>query len=116
MSRIHRIARATVYRNKRILGIWKLVPNAAAIVRFGWNFRLAILAAFLSGCEVALPYIDQMIAIPRGVFAGLSLVTTMAAAVARIVVQQKLTTPPIPPLPKALEPYADKSDPVLPQG
>lgn len=54
-----------------------------------WSVRFALLAAVLSGVEVALPLFQDFI--PRGPFAVLSLVAAVAAAVARIVAQPALT-------------------------
>lgn len=56
------------------------------ILKKAWSIRLMILAGLLSGIEVALPFfIDDF---PRGIAAGISLVITFAALVARIIVQK----------------------------
>ena len=53
--------------------------------------RLIVLAALLSGFEVALPSLREALEpldlIPPGVFAGLSFVATAAAGIARLVAQ-----------------------------
>jgi hypothetical protein len=69
----------------------RLVDNWRDVLKFSWTIRLVIAAVVLSGLEVALPIIDQWIIIPRGIFAALSWVTTAAAALARILVQSKLS-------------------------
>lgn len=56
------------------------------IVRRAWSFRLIGLAALLSGCEAALPFVD--LDLPAGLFAGLSFAVTGAALVARVVAQK----------------------------
>jgi hypothetical protein len=61
------------------------------VLRHAWSIRLIILAGILSGGEIALPLIDQVVDIPRGVFAGLSFVATAAAFVARLVAQQSIS-------------------------
>lgn len=69
------------------------MSNWKAIATKAWSMRLIILAALLSGFEVALPIMREAIAplglIPPGAFAALSFVATAAAGVARIVAQPK---------------------------
>lgn len=60
------------------------------ILSRAWSVRLMILAALLSGIEVALPFFQFQIR--PGVFAALSALVTMAAFVARIAVQKDLDT------------------------
>jgi hypothetical protein len=50
----------------------KLVPEAGRVLRRAWNIRLIAAAGILSDCEIALPIIDQIVSIPRGIFAALS--------------------------------------------
>lgn len=62
-----------------------LIDNWRRVIRRAWSIRLAILAAVLSGAEVALPlFVD---AFPRNVFAVASFLVAGAAALARIVAQ-----------------------------
>jgi len=68
----------------------KLVAEWRPVLRHAWTIRLIVVAGVLSGCEVALPFIDQVVSIPRGVFAALSGLTTCGAFIARFVVQEKL--------------------------
>lgn len=68
-----------------------LVSNWRDVVRKAWSVRLMILAGLLSGLEVALPLIDGVYEIPRGLFAALSGVTVAGAFVARIVAQKGLS-------------------------
>lgn len=64
----------------------KLYDNWRVIIRKAWSMRLMGLAALLSGVEVALPlFVD---ALPRGVFAGLSICAVSGAFVARLVAQK----------------------------
>lgn len=71
----------------------ELMTNWKSIATKAWSMRLIILAALLSGFEVALPVMREAIEplglVPPGVFAALSFVATAAAGVARIVAQPK---------------------------
>jgi hypothetical protein len=66
---------------------WKLIATKA------WSMRFILLAALLSGFEVALPILREAIEplglVPPGAFAALSFVATAAAGIARIVAQPK---------------------------
>lgn len=74
-----------------------LVRNWRQVLKRAWSVRLMIIAAVLSGLEVALPLIDGFIEIPPGVFAALSGLTVAGAFTARLLVQKGL-------------PNADKQD------
>lgn len=69
----------------RLVAEWKRVLGRA------WSIRLMIVAATLSGAEVALPLLDTVVAIPRGLFAALSGIFTAAAFVARLVAQKSVS-------------------------
>ena len=63
----------------------ELLPDWKRIARRAWSIRLSIIAAMLSGAEVVLPlFIDVL---PRNLFASLSFVAGVGAAVARVVSQ-----------------------------
>lgn len=64
-----------------------LLPEWKRILRKAWSFRLALIAAALGGVEMALPLFSD--AFPRHVFMSLSILTTVGAALARIVAQPK---------------------------
>ena len=65
-----------------LIGEWKWV------LRKAWSLRLAIVAGLFSGAEVILPlFVTSM---PRGVFAGLSVMAAVGSATARIVDQPKM--------------------------
>ena len=65
-----------------LLNDWKKILKKA------WSVRLVLISGMLSGAELILPmYVD---ALPRGVFATLSILTAGAAAVARLVAQPKM--------------------------
>ena len=67
----------------------KLIDNWKCIVSKAWSIRLILLAGALTGLEVALPlFIDEM---PRGVFAGLSMVASIGALWARITAQKNVS-------------------------
>lgn len=63
----------------------KVDPEWKDILRRAWSVRLIFLAAVLTGIEVILPLFGD--AIPRNVFAALSFVSTVAAMVARVLIQ-----------------------------
>ena len=68
----------------------ELIPEWQRVIRRAWSIRLIVIAGILSGCEVALPIIDQVVSIPRGVFAALSGLVTCGAFVSRFVAQENL--------------------------
>ena len=66
----------------------KLLPDWRWLVRKTWSIRLAIFSALLSGIEVILPlFVDAM---PRNVFAVLSMIAAIGAGVARVMAQPKM--------------------------
>ena len=66
----------------------ELLPEWKKIARRAWSIRLSIIAALLSGAEVVLPlFIDVL---PRNLFASLSFVAVVGAAVARVVAQPRM--------------------------
>jgi hypothetical protein len=71
----------------------ELTYNWRDILTKAWSMRFIILAALLSGFEVALPILREAIEplglVPPGAFAALSFVATAAAGIARIVAQPK---------------------------
>ncbi|MFH2082086.1 MAG: hypothetical protein ABIK08_11445 [Pseudomonadota bacterium] len=67
----------------------RLLPEWKRILRRAWSIRLAALAGVLSACEAILPlYVDAM---PRSLFAWLSLVTITGALIARVVAQKGMS-------------------------
>lgn len=72
------------------MAAFELAPDWRDILRRAWSVRLIVLAAVLSGLEVALPFIPVLERVPMGVFAALSALVTAAALVARIVAQKGL--------------------------
>lgn len=66
----------------------ELLHDWKKIVRRAWSFRLSIIAAIFSGAEVVLPlFIDVL---PRNLFASLSFVAVVGAALARVVAQPRM--------------------------
>lgn len=66
----------------------ELLPDWKKIARRAWSFRLTIIAALLSGAEVVLPlFIDVL---PRNLFASLSFVAVVGAALARVISQPRM--------------------------
>lgn len=66
----------------------ELLPDWKRIARRAWSFRLSIIAALLSGAEVVLPLFIDML--PRNLFASLSFVAVVGAALARVVSQPRM--------------------------
>lgn len=66
----------------------KLVADWRHVLRKAWSVRLILLAGLLTGIEVALPLLGDAYPLPTGIFAGLSLIVTMAAFVMRLVSQK----------------------------
>ena len=69
----------------------RLHENWRTLLRRAWSVRLALVAAVLSGIEVALSVFTSNPPIAAGTFAALSAVVTIAAAVARLFAQQGVT-------------------------
>jgi hypothetical protein len=65
-----------------------LIDNWRDILRRAWSIRLIIVAGALTGIEVALPLFGD--AVPRGIFAALSMVTSIGALGARLTAQRGL--------------------------
>ena len=66
----------------------ELLPDWKRIARRAWSIRLSIIAAMLSGAEVVLPLFIGVL--PRNLFASLSFVVVVGAAVARVVSQPRM--------------------------
>jgi hypothetical protein len=69
----------------------RLVANWRDVLRRAWSIRLMLLAALLSGIEVALPLVGDALPIPPGAFAALAFLVTAGAFVARLVAQKGLS-------------------------
>jgi hypothetical protein len=65
----------------------KPVDNWRSVLRHAWSLRLIVLAAVLGGLEVVLPLFSD--AVPRALFALLSVLVSVGAAIARFVAQPK---------------------------
>lgn len=69
----------------------KPIADWRRVLTRAWSVRLMVVAALLSGLEVAVPLLDGLLPVPQGVFAGLASLSTIAATVARFVLQRSLT-------------------------
>lgn len=65
----------------------KLVPEAKHICRL-WSVRLAAVSAALAAAEASLPLWQSLV--PDGVFAAISSLVAISAAVARVIRQEGL--------------------------
>ena len=68
----------------------KLVSNWREVLAYSWSQRFILLAAVLSGIEVAIPFLDGYLPIPQRVFAALAALSTMLAFLARFVAQANI--------------------------
>lgn len=68
----------------------RLVQDWKRVLQRAWSVRLMLIAAILSGLEVAMPYLDGYVDIPPRLFALLSGITVAAAFIARIVAQRNI--------------------------
>lgn len=68
-----------------------LINDAEGVLRHAWSVRLMLLAAVLSGVEVALPLLEPWLSIPGWAFGAAAGVSAMAAFIARFVAQQKIS-------------------------
>lgn len=66
----------------RLLDEWRKVSKKA------WSFRLALLAAVLTAADVVVPQFSDVL--PRNVFVVLAFVTSIAAAIARLIAQPEM--------------------------
>lgn len=69
----------------------RLIPNWRRVLRRSSSFWLNVLASFLSGAEIAVQVFMDEPPIPRLTFAGLALLTTLAAGVARFIAQKSIS-------------------------
>ena len=69
----------------------RLTANWRAVMAHAWSVRLMLLAALLSGLEVALPLIHGFFPLDPGVFALLSFFATAGAFIARFVAQKGIS-------------------------
>ena len=71
-----------------------LLPDWQQIIRKAWSVKFMVLAALLSGCEVAVSILQPAIteSLPPGVFASLAGLVTAGALVARVLAQTEAAT------------------------
>jgi hypothetical protein len=68
-----------------------IIADARFVVHRAWSFRFTILAAVLPAVEFALPIFADDPPVPRGTFAALAFVVSIAAAGARFIAQRRDT-------------------------
>jgi len=69
----------------------RLITDWKRVLQRAWSVRLMLIAALLSGLEVAMPYLDGYVDIPPRLFALLSGLTVAGAFIARIVAQRGIS-------------------------
>lgn len=67
-----------------------LIWNWQKVVKRAWSMRLMLLAAVFSGLEVALPLLDGVLPVDKGVFAALCGGTVIVAMIARVLYQPEV--------------------------
>lgn len=68
----------------------KPVDNWWSVLVHAWSVRFMLLAAALSGVEVALPFLHGVLPVREGTFAALSGLAVAGAFIARFVAQRKV--------------------------
>jgi hypothetical protein len=68
-----------------------LIENWRQVLRHAWSLRFMAIAAVLTGAEVVIAVFINDPPIPRGMFAFLGFIVTVAAAAARFVAQRKVS-------------------------
>lgn len=63
----------------------KIIHDAEFVLKRAWSIRFAIVAGLFSAAEVIVPLYES--AMPRGLFASLSGLTTAAALISRFIAQ-----------------------------
>lgn len=72
----------TSFRKLSLLEDWKRV------LRRAWSIRLSLIAAFFTAAEVVMPlFIDVL---PRNMFLVLAFITSIGAAIARLIAQPEM--------------------------
>ncbi|PVB61593.1 hypothetical protein [Labrenzia sp. 011] len=66
----------------------KLIVEWRQVLKRAWSVRLMVLAALLSGAEVALPFLGDLL--EPGILAALSALATAGAFAARILAQKDM--------------------------
>lgn len=66
----------------------KLANDWKLILKKAWSIRLMLLAGILTGCEAVLPLYQETI--PRGLFAGLSMIAIVGGFIARLLAQKDM--------------------------
>lgn len=71
-----------------------LIPDWKRVLRKSWAIRLILLAGFLSGLEIALPFLEGWLQtrfhIPKWVYPVLMSLVTCGAVIARLMAQPKM--------------------------
>lgn len=78
-------------RRLRAAVVRRLVPNWLRVAQRSWSFRLGVIAALLSGCELLVPLLPTFIEIPPGIFAAASFFVGVAAPISRLIHQTSLS-------------------------
>jgi hypothetical protein len=85
-----RVARLPRHNPIKVWGV-KVLWDWRRILLRAWSIRLILLAGLFSGLEVAFAVFADNPPIPRGTFASLSGLTTMAAFIARVIAQKDVS-------------------------
>lgn len=66
----------------------KLLPDWKRIAKKAWSMRLMAVAAFFSGCEAVLPFVNDVLS-PRPL-AIVAFVVVVGAMITRLMVQKEI--------------------------
>ena len=69
----------------------RLVDDWRAVLRRAWSIRLLALGILCQALEFAWPFLDGLLPMPPGAFAGLGIAVSAAACVARLIAQKGLS-------------------------
>lgn len=61
------------------------------MLKYGYSIRFFVLAGIFSGAEIALPMINEVVHMPRGLFAALSFAAVCGGTIARFVAQKEVS-------------------------
>jgi hypothetical protein len=67
-----------------------MLDNWKDVLRKAWSVRLIILAAFLSGLEVAVQFLGDILPVEPGIFAAFAGVVSAFALLARVMAQSNI--------------------------
>lgn len=65
----------------------KLISNWKVVLTQAWSIRLIVIAGILTGLEMLVPMLPEMIGMSNQLYSALIFVVTVAAFIARLIAQ-----------------------------